>query len=103
MGKTVHFTVALALGSLLTACGGSEPSAADIKAAYEFQAKTVNGLIGTTMMEVLEVKKHECKARTDSNAFVCTYTIKMKLPLVGDTTKTDEDSFIKGDDGWRLL
>jgi hypothetical protein len=97
----------LTLGaSVLTACGGSEPSESDIRQAFEQQAQGVNGLLGGLTgqkMEVLSLTKHQCKGKQDSTAIVCSFTIKMKVPVIGESEQTTEQAFIKGDNGWRIV
>jgi hypothetical protein len=97
----------LALFSLaLTACGGSEPSEAEIRQAFEQQTQGMNGLLGGLTgqkVEILGLTKHQCKERQDSTAVVCSFTIKMKVPMLGENEQTTEQAFIKGSDGWRLV
>jgi hypothetical protein len=91
---------------ILTGCGGSEPSEADIRQAFEQEAQGVNGLLGGVTgqkMEILGLTKHQCKERQDSTAVVCSFTVKMKIPVFGEREQTAEQAFIKGNDGWRMV
>lgn len=94
------------LAMVLTGCGGSEPSEADIRSAFEQQTQGVNGLIGGLTggqkVEIISLTKHQCKDRSDSTAVVCSFTIKMKIPVFGEREQTTEQDFIKTDDGWRI-
>jgi hypothetical protein len=103
---STSLTILPLFGVVLTGCGGSEPSEADIRQAFEQEAQGVNGLLGGVTgqkMEILGLTKHQCKERQDSTAIVCSFTIKMKLPLMGEREQTTEQAFIKGNDGWRMV
>ncbi|WP_089286186.1 MULTISPECIES: hypothetical protein [unclassified Azospirillum] len=94
------------MGLLLAGCGASEPSEGDIRKAFEQQAQGVNGLLGGLTgqkMEILDLTKHQCKERPDSTAIICSFTIKMKIPVIGESEQTTEQAFIKGDKGWQIV
>lgn len=92
---------------LLTGCGGSEPSEADMRSALDHQLEGANSFIGRLgadqKVEILNLTKHQCKEKQDSTAVICSFTVKMKLPMLGEQEQTTENAFIKGPDGWRLL
>lgn len=101
------FAIAALSGLLLAGCSGSEPSEADIRSAFDHQLEGANSLIGRLgadqKVEILSLTKHQCKEKQDSTAVICSFTVKMKIPMLGEQEQTTENAFIKGPDGWRFL
>ncbi|HYC01841.1 MAG TPA: hypothetical protein VED40_01025 [Azospirillaceae bacterium] len=106
--KTIARMAACAPLLLLTACGG-EPSETEMRAAIEKQIADANAFVGgmgkallgkDVTTRVMSLDKHECKARADSNGYVCSFTMTTRNEMVGTRTSTLETVFLKGSDGW---
>ncbi|MFV3073391.1 hypothetical protein [Niveispirillum fermenti] len=95
---------------MLAGCGG-EPSEAQMRDAVQGQFDQVNSaaaevgrLIGRregfkAMGEIRSFKKHQCKAKPDSNGYVCSFSI-IADTLMGEIQQTGEKTFLKTDKGW---
>lgn len=91
----VSTIVLVAACSLLTACGGGEPSESDIKSAVEKS-------VADAGLKVLSVKKSKC---VDAGAgYKCTFAGKYQTDLGGGVSgeETRETLFVKTASGWTV-
>lgn len=86
---------AMAALLFLAGCGSGEPSAADIKAAFQKHLNEFQHFTGTTSNNDFNVEKNDCQKKQNSTGYICSFT------TIADGEKTTmELTFLKGPDGW---
>ena len=105
LGSKIVVTLCIVL--LLGACS-SEPSNEDLKQAFSTANRqgtdTIKNLTGINIgTEINSVTKISCKSVEKSTAFRCDYQLEATVPILGRQTTTASDSFIKTNEGWRIL
>jgi hypothetical protein len=101
--------------AVLSACSG-EPSAADIKSAFERNileseqaaAQAMRALGGSGAVKpgsggkVHEVKKIGCKQGSDGASYNCTVEVDLEAMMVGRQKKTASVVVVKDSQGWNI-
>ena len=90
---------------LLAACA-AEPGDEDIRLAYEHSLQTATGrFVGGELaqnIKVLSAKKVACQKSAEAPGYVCDFSYRSELPVVGQRDGIAKGRFVKGEQGWLL-
>lgn len=91
---------------MLAACA-AEPNDEDIRLAYEHSLQSTTGrFVGDQLaqnIKVLAAKKVACQKSAEAPGYVCDFTYRSELPVVGQRDGSAKGRFVKGEQGWLLV
>lgn len=98
---------AAAIAAILILAGcAAEPGDEDIRQAYEKSVQSSTGrFIGGDLaqtVKVLSAKKVACQKSAEAPGYVCDFSYRTELPVVGVQEGLGKGRFVKGDQGWVL-
>ncbi|MEM0873975.1 hypothetical protein J4V99_27485 [Escherichia coli] len=105
----------IAVGFLLSGCGQTEPTEADInntlKTSFEEANSQISksaGAVGSGLLESMKIKfisarKISCEPTDTENKYNCTVEIQSEVPMAGIQKATTSLHFIKDGNKWIVV
>ncbi|EFH6731687.1 hypothetical protein RCO01_09320 [Escherichia coli] len=113
--KSIFPVCILGLSVLLSGCGQTEPTEAEINNTLKTSFEEANaqisksaGAAGAKLLDSMKVKfisarKISCEASGTKNKYNCTVEIESEAPMVGPQKVTTSLPFIKDGDKWIVV